>query len=193
MKAGLKVLLFAEACFTIAAGMLGPIYAVFVDEIGGNLLDASSAWAVFMLTMGIIVFLIGRWEDRLKHKERIIILGYAIRALGYLGYVFVYNQPSLLVVQFILGLGGALNIPAYDSMYTRFLDKGKEASEWADWEAMYYIMTAFAAIFGGIVASVFGFRSLFVIMFIFSLIGMFSSIKLMYLYRKVLGIFRIST
>ncbi|MBN2042927.1 MAG: MFS transporter [Candidatus Aenigmarchaeota archaeon] len=192
MKTGLKVLLFAEACFTIAAGMLGPIYAVFVEEIGGNILDASSAWAVFMLTMGIIVFLIGRWEDKLRHKERMVIIGYVIRAIGYLGYVFVYNQPALLAVQIILGIGGALNIPAYDSMYTKFLDKGKEASEWADWEAMYYIMTAFAAIFGGIVASVFGFRALFLIMFIFSLIGMASSIKLMYLYRKVLGIFKIS-
>jgi MFS family permease len=191
MRMGLKILLFAEACLTIAAGMLGPIYAVFVEEIGGNILDASSAWAVFMLTMGIIVLMIGRWEDKLKHQEKMVIIGYVVRAVGYLGYIFVYNQPALLLVQIMLGLGGALNIPAYDALYTKFLDRGKEASEWADWEAMYYIMTAFAALSGGVLAYYYGFRILFMIMFIFSLIGLLSSLKLMYMYRKFLGIFRV--
>lgn len=41
MKKGIKVLLISDAWINLAVGMIGPIYAIFVDEIGGGILDAS--------------------------------------------------------------------------------------------------------------------------------------------------------
>jgi predicted MFS family arabinose efflux permease len=190
MKLGLRVLLFAELCFSLAAGMLGPIYAVFVRDIGGSVLDASAAWAVFMLTMGILTFLFGRWNGRGRNQEKLVIFGYAVRAAGFLGYLFVQNPAGLVMVQIVLGLGGAMGLQSYDSLKVKHLEKPKP-SEWTDWESIYYMFGAVAAVFGGLVVTAFGFRSLFVIMFLFSLLGLVSSIKLLYLYRKFLGVFKI--
>ena len=178
MKRMLKILLLADACFIFAAGLLGPIYAIFVSEIGGDLLDAGWAWAAFMLTSGIVVFLLSRWENKVKHYEKLIIGGYAIRSLAVLGYVFVNNPLQLMIAQAFLGLGEAFTLPAYDALFTKTVEKGKEAAQWGDWEAMAYIVTAFSAIIGSAVATAFGFRTLFMAMFGVSVMGLLLSIRL---------------
>jgi MFS family permease len=169
MKRGLKFLLLADIGVTLAFGLLGPIYAIFVGDIGGDLLDASWAYFAFMISSGVAIYLMGKFEDKLKHKEKMITIGYALSALGALGYYFVYNQASLIVVQVILGLGEAVLVPAYDAMYSKYLSKKEEASDWASYESMGYIAGAFAAVLGGYLAYNFGFKTLFLVMFVFSL------------------------
>ena len=178
MKRGIKFLLFSDAWITLALGMIGPIYAIFVEEIGGDLLDASWAFFAFMISSGIALYLIGKWEDKSKHKEKLVTIGYSLTALGCLFYFFVYNQTTLVITQIILGLAEAIQIPAYDALYSKYLTKKHYASEWADWEAMGYITTAIAAIAGGYVASLYGFKALFIVMFIISIFGVISSLKM---------------
>jgi hypothetical protein len=85
---------------------------------------------------------------------------------------------QLLVVQVLIGLSLALSSPAYDALYSKSLEKGKEASQWGDWESMDFIVSAFAAIIGSAIAMAFGFATLFFIMFLISLAGVFVSIML---------------
>ncbi len=188
MRKGLKFLLHMDAWATLAMGMLGPIYAIFVEEIGGDILDASWAYFAFMLTTGVVMFFVGRWEDKVKHKEKLITLGYALSALGALAYFFVNSQFDLVITQIIVGLSEAVLIPAYGAMYTEFIDRNKVASEWADWDAMRYSITAFAALLGGYIANNFGFRTLFLFMFIASIISVVSS-RTLYVKKKDLRSF----
>ncbi|NCO11169.1 hypothetical protein CO038_00345 [Candidatus Pacearchaeota archaeon CG_4_9_14_0_2_um_filter_39_13] len=178
MKKGLKFLLVADSLATLALGMLGPIYAIFVEQIGGDILDASWAFFAFTLTSGVVIYIIGKWEDKIKHKEKLISSGYFLVALGCLGYILVYNQISLLGVQVILGFAIALLSPAYDSLYSHYVRKKEEASDWGSWEAMGYIVSAFAALIGGYIASQLGFKALFFVMFLFALFGAFASLSL---------------
>lgn len=166
MKRGLRFLLFSDAFQVLALGMLAPIYAIFVQKIGGDILDASWGYFTFMFTTGIVIYLISHWEDKIKHKEKLVTLGYVLTALGCLAYFFVSNQFQLLVAQVILGVAEAVQVPAYDGLYSRFIDHDRESSEWGDWEAMKYITTAVAALVGGYFANQFGFKALFVFMFI---------------------------
>jgi hypothetical protein len=71
--------------------------------------------------------------------------------------------------------------PAYDSMYSRYLDGGRFASEWGMQESLSCIVTAVAAISGALVATVFGFQYLFIFMFFLSLISLFISLRLFYI------------
>jgi MFS family permease len=178
MKRGLKVLLFADAFAGLALGMIGPIYAIFVENIGGDILDASWAYFAYMFTAGFVMYLISKWEDGAKHKEKLVVLGYLLTSLGCLSYIFVYNQMTLLFTQIILGLSMAVLSPAFDSVYSHYVIKNEEASDWGIWEAMSYIVTAIAAIIGGYVADFYGFKTLFVIMFIISLFGVIKSLTL---------------
>lgn len=54
MHVVLKVLLLSYALCSLALGMLGPVYAIFVEEIGRDILDAGSAWSIYMFTMGVL-------------------------------------------------------------------------------------------------------------------------------------------
>ncbi|MBC8494827.1 MFS transporter [archaeon] len=178
MKRGIKFLLLSDTWATFALGMIGPIYAIFVQDIGGDLLDASWAFFAFMITSGILMYAISHWEDRFKHKEKLVTLGYILTALGCLSYFFVYSQGMLIITQIILGIAEAVQVPAYDALYSKYLEKKKASSQWGDWESMRYIATAIAAIAGGYFATIFGFRALFLAMFGISCISIITSLKL---------------
>ncbi|USN53849.1 MAG: MFS transporter [Candidatus Nomurabacteria bacterium] len=180
MKRGIKVLLISDAWINLALGMIGPIYAIFVEDIGGDLLDASWAYSVYMITAGVVMFLLGKWEDRAKHKEKFVVIGYALISLACFMYIFVNSQIMLLFTQAVLGLSLAVLSPSFDAIYSHFVKRKEEASNWGIWEAMSYVVTAIAAIIGGYVADGFGFRTLFIVMFVISLFGTSYS---MHLYR----------
>lgn len=169
MKRGIKFLLLADAWVNLALGMLGPIYALFVEQIGGDILDASWAYFAYMLTTGVVIWLISRWEDRFAHKEILVTCGYLATSIGCLSYVFVNDQMSLLITQVILGFATALLNPAFDSLYSHYVTRKAETSDWGTWEAMGYVVTAVAAIVGGYIAYGFGFRTLFLVMFLSSI------------------------
>jgi hypothetical protein len=177
----LKTLLFADSFSIFAVGMFGPIYAIFVENIGGDILAAGGAYAAFAMASGILLFLISKWEDHVKHKEKLVVIGYGLGSVGIIGYLFISAPTHLFIVQIILGIAGAIGSPAYDAIYSRFLDRGKFASEWGLYESMEYIVTAIAALTGAFIASIFGFQYLFIAMFFFSLIGLFISIRLFYI------------
>jgi len=179
MKRGLKILLIADSWMNLALGMIGPIYAIFVERIGGDLLDASWAYFAFMITSGVVMMMLGKWEDRTKHKEKLIVLGYFLGALGCLMYIFVNGQMTLLITQVILGLSVAVITPAFDAFYSRHTTKKEEAFDWGSVEAEWYIVTAVSAIIGGYVADIFGFRTLFTVMFVISLISVIISLRLL--------------
>ncbi|MBS3153286.1 MFS transporter [Candidatus Woesearchaeota archaeon] len=179
MKRGTALLLLADSWFNLALGMLGPIYALFVQEIGGDLLDASLAYFIFMITSGIVIYIVGLWEDKFDHKEKFIIAGYFLSSIGVALYLFVNNITMLFLTQIVLGIAQALLTPAYNALYTHYLDKNKEASEWGAMSSTWYVVTGLAAIAGGFIANSFGFKTLFVVMFFVSLISSFMSLSLL--------------
>ncbi|PIT92954.1 MAG: hypothetical protein COU06_02540 [Candidatus Harrisonbacteria bacterium CG10_big_fil_rev_8_21_14_0_10_38_8] len=181
MKKGLKFLLWSDAWANLALGMLGPIYAIFIEEIGGDILDASWAYFVFMITAGIVMYLVSNWEDSVQHKEKLVSFGYSLTAVGCLGYFFVDSQTGLLIVQIILGLSMAFLSPAFDALYSHYVIKNQEASDWGKWEAMGYIVTAVAAVIGGYIVHIFGFKILFLAMFTAAVIGTLISL---FLFKK---------
>ncbi|MBN2087807.1 MFS transporter [Candidatus Peregrinibacteria bacterium] len=160
----LRILLITNALILISAAMLGPIYAIFVEKVGGDLLDASIAGGLFALTGGLATLLSGKMSDKVRHSEFIIILGYAFMGTGFFLYQYVNTVEFLFVIQMIIGLGQATYSPAFDKLYSMHLDNGKGGTEWGAWESMYYFTTAAGAFVGGLIVTKFGFNAIFVIM-----------------------------
>ncbi len=171
MRSLLKLLLAADFFALLGMGMITPIYAIFVEQIGGDILDASGAWAIYAFVSGILMYIIGKWEDRRKHYARMLLAGYLLRSLAFLSYFFVQNTIQLFGVQIILGLSLAVTTPSYDALYSKNLGKGRYATEWALWESMNMIVAAIAALIGGVIAGYFGFKTLFAIMFVSGIVG----------------------
>lgn len=160
----LRILLATNGVIILAGAMLGPIYALFVEEIGGDILDASFAGAVFAVSAGLVSFLMGKAGDDMKNKTWVIAFGYFLIGLSFFLYQFVDSMQTLLLVQLVFGAGEAIYSPMYDGLYSSHLDHGKESSEWGMWECMNYWFTALGALIGGYIAHKLGFDILFIVM-----------------------------
>lgn len=172
MHRQLKIFLTMFSFFVLGEAMLGPIYAIFVKDIGGGILEAGAAWSIFMLISGVGVYIMGKIQDKIKKYKKFIFTGYCLISLGFLSYYFVSNVIQLFFIQVILGIGTVVIVPARDSFYTDYLDRKNIASEWAAWESLWFIISGIAALLGAFIANRFGFKFLFLTMFFLSLIGL---------------------
>ncbi|MFC1663463.1 MFS transporter [Patescibacteria group bacterium] len=184
IDAALKILLITNAMVLLAGFMLGPIYALFVTDIGGDILDAGWAWAIYAMAAGVTVYILSKVENKHKHKEKFLVAGYLIMATGFFGYIFVHSIFTLFLVQIIIGLGEAMYIPVYDGLYSKHLSRGNKTYEWGIWESMNYIVTGVGAIIGATIAKVSGFESLFIFMGCLSLLA---AVFIMLTPRKILN------
>ena len=176
MKKELKILL-ATYCFsTFAFSMLSPIYAIFVEKIGGGILEASYAIAIFTFSSGVLVYLVSRFEDQVKHQEYLLSFGYLLNAIAFFLYIFVAKPLHLYFIEILFGIAIAILSPIYDGLYSKNLDKGKYVSEWGDWEAVGYFISSISAISGGYLAATFGFKILFLTMSFLSFIAFIISL-----------------
>ncbi|MFH1611636.1 MAG: MFS transporter [Patescibacteria group bacterium] len=160
----LRILLSTNAMILTAAAMLGPIYALFVERVGGDLMDASIAGGIFAFVAGLTTLVSGKYSDKIKENELIVVLGYVIMGVGFLLYFWVSSIVFLFIVQAIIGLGEAIYSPAFDAVYSKHLDGHKSGTQWGAWESMNYFTTAVGAVAGGGLVTLFGFQTLFVIM-----------------------------
>jgi len=179
----LRILLWTNALILMAGAMFGPIYAIFVEKIGGNLMDASFAWGIFAVSAGITTFISGYFSDRMKESELLVVAGYAIMGIGFVGYLFVGSVIALFIVEAIIGVGEAIFSPSFDSLYSRHLDGHRSGSQWGAWESMYYFVMTVGAVAGGYIANHFGFNVLFTIM---AVLCFFSALYIYKLPRRVL-------
>ncbi len=171
MKWKAKCLLIAESLYGFSAGLFGPVYAIFVERIGGDLLTAGWAWSAFAIATGVTLYIMGRLEDRIKKDEWAVLVGFALISLGFLGYIFISKPWHLFAVQILLGFAWAFGTPALDAIYSKNLDHGKIDSQWGMFEASEKIVEGIAAFIGAIIAVALGFKVLFTIMFGISLIS----------------------
>lgn len=179
----LRILLITNGLILVAAAMLGPIYALFVEDIGGDLLAASLTGGIFALAAGVTSLFAGKFADKVKRSELIIAFSYALTGVGFILYLFVNSILFLFGVQILIGFSQAVYNPAFDALYSKHLDKGQAGREWGAWEALNYFSTTVGAIIGGLIVTYFGFNALFIAM---SILCFISSIYIFYLPKKIL-------
>jgi len=169
----LKILILINAVFLLGASMFPPIFALFVEEIGGNAFTAGSIWATFAIGTGFLMLIISRYGDKLKEREYLVAAGYIFRCLAWLGYFFVNSLWQLYFLQLILALGESFGTPAFLGIYSEHLDKGRHIRQWGVYTSFTIIIGGVAAFLGGAIVSQFGFRVLFLVMTSLSALAFF--------------------
>ena len=163
--------------------MLAPIYALYVEKIGGDLLDASLTGAIFALASGITTLVAGRYSDKIKENELIVVFGYFMMGIGFLLYIFVNSIMFLFLVQVLIGFSEAIYSPSFDALYSKHLSWRKAGRQWGAWESMNYFTIAIGAGIGGLLVSLFGFTLIFILM---ATLCFASGIYIFFLPRKAL-------
>ena len=180
MNKYMKLILKADFLMLLSIGLFAPIYALFVRDIGGTILDAAGAWALYAFSAGLCMIFIDMWVDVKKNYTLMLFFGYLLQSISMLGYYFVENIQFLFIIQIILGISVALADPAFDKLYGKFLDKQNFGGQWDSYHSMNMIGSATAALVGGLIAQFFGFKILFLGMFTLGLIGALFSFRLVF-------------
>lgn len=161
----LKILLATDTLVLIAGAMLVPYYAVFVEKVGGDILEAGLAAGVYAVVAGFATLIAGKWGDRAARKEFLVGGAYLAIALCFVAYIFVNSIWELLIVQAVLGLAQAVYVPAYDALYTAHLGGQRMASSrWSLWEASSFFAIAVGAVVGALIVHYMSFTGLLVAM-----------------------------
>lgn len=164
MKNILSVLYATWWLGSATSAMLGPIWAIYIARIGGDLLDAGIAFAIFSIVMGILTIFTGRIEDKISDKRKAIILGELVLIFGVMAYSFATTKLHVFLIQATLGVGVAILAPAWDALFSLAIRKGNESADWGFSEGGVQIAIGVGAILGGGIAEIYGFRVLFVVM-----------------------------
>jgi MFS family permease len=170
MHKALKILIISSIFYNFAAGLFGPIYAIFVQRIGGTIITAGLAWTIYTFFVGVLLLIFGSLGDRFN-KRKLFVIGRVVNTIGITGYLFVTSPLQLFVVQGILGIATSLMNPTFEAIFSRNLQKGKETRDWSLWEGSINIVLAVAAFLGASIAEIYGFRVLFLFMAIASAIS----------------------
>lgn len=169
----LKILFINNGIFVFAGGLLGPLYAVFVESIDGNILSISISWAAFLLSSTLFLLVVRKYGDSIKEKEYLLLAGFLIRAIVWFSFPFISTVTMLVLLQVLLGVGEAMGSPAFNAIFAEHLDGGKQIKEYTDWNLIVNTSGAVAVVLGGLIVSYYSFTVLFFLMGSLAIVSFF--------------------
>ena len=175
-----RILLIGANIWYFGEGMMGPLFAVFAEKVGGDILDITWAWATYLVITGVMYILVGKLINGKKYKEKVMVFGYALNALFTFGYLFVSNPTQLFLVQAGIGLAEAICTPAWDSLYAKNLTDDMDSYAWGLSTGQSQIVTGIAFGIGGLIIHFISFEVLFITMGIIQLGAAVVTAQLLY-------------
>ncbi len=161
MRKALLVLLVAALLANFAEGVYTPLYAAYVEQIGGGLSDAGVSWSLNLIVYGVLAILFSRLGVKNKYRVGMLVAGYLLAAIV-TGLFAVISTPLLLyIVQMIRGASWAVLAPVWDAFYSLFVDKGSATTEWGYYEGGWSIAMGVGSALGGLLISLTSFTFLF--------------------------------
>jgi len=176
MNLVIRMLILSDVIWMGACGLLGPIFAIFVVGFiqGGSEVVAGIAASIYLITKSVAQIPAATIIDRIRGEKDdfwFMFIGSILGALIPLAYLIISTPAQLYAVQFLYGLFIAVTFPSYMAIFTRHIDKTKEATSWGVYFTLNDFSSAVAASVGGVLAGTMGFRPLIVITVTVSLFG----------------------
>jgi len=166
-----RVLISSDFFLNLGWGLLSPILALFIlqkitlDDPAKAAEVAGFAALAYWITKSFIEIPIGRFLDK-KVGEKddfwFMTIGLLVVAIVPLGYMLSFKPWHIYAFQVVHAVGMAMALPSWLAIFTRHIDKGKEAFEWSMETTSISMGAGIAGGLGGIVASIFGFNILFI-------------------------------
>ena len=172
----IRFLIISDTAIIGAAGLLAPIFALFIEDfiVGGDEAVAGIAAGVYLFSRSVLQIPIAHYLDKIRGEKDDFLLMVTfsiIMGLIPLFYLVISTPMQLYILQFVLGLATAFTFPAFMAIFTRHIDHGKEGTEWGIYFTLTDVASAALAIIGGFVAATYGFANLIIIVVVISVIG----------------------
>jgi len=180
----IKNLIFTNFIFWGGWSLINPIFSVFVVEKieGANVATAGVAVAIFSITFSVSRFLSASLLDSKKGQEdEFWSLFYGLLFLSFCSflYLFVRYPLHLFFLQFFQGIATAMYYAGYYGIYLRSLPKEKEGTAYSFDVSLANLIGGLAVLFGGTIAYTFGFKTVFVLVGIFTFLSAIFSLRIL--------------
>lgn len=159
-----KILLWSNNLWGFGVGILGPLYAVFATEVGGDILELTWTYSLYLVCMGVGIIFVGKLTEKYGN-EILLVVGYALSAIAAFGYLLVHSMQSLFFVQILMGIANAFLIPTWYALFDKFSGDGShDGFVWGLSSGLYFVFQGVAVIIGGYIVSRYSFNVLFIVM-----------------------------
>jgi MFS family permease len=186
----IKVFIISDFFFQYAWGLLGPVFAIFiVQNIVSSPAEAAKvagfAALFYWVVKSLLQIPIGSYLDK-NHGEKddfwFIVIGTFITGLVPFGYLFSSYPWHIYVLYALHAIGAAMMIPAWSAVFTRHIDKGKEAFELATRSTSLGFAAGISGAIGGVMVALLGFKIVFILV---GVITIFSGFILFLIYKDI--------
>jgi len=157
--------------------LVNPIFAIFVL----NRIEAATIKTVGMLYFlywiikAILQLFISDYLDRVKGEADdffALLVGQFLNTLVPILLMFAHNVLEVYIIFIIYGIGDAMAVPSWNSLFTRHINQKRISFEWALNSTGFNLGSAFAILAGSSLATLFGFPIVFFVVFLCQLIGL---------------------
>lgn len=161
----------------VSHALFTPLLSVFALDFveGASLSAVGFSFTIFAIVKTIFQMPLARKIDKGLGEYAdllLMVIGGVFMTFATFMLVGVTEMWQIYIVQAFLGIGGASTFSAYYAFFAKHTDKGKEAFEWSLFSVGgLTISLALGSLLGGIIADTLGFRLLFAISAILSLIA----------------------
>ncbi len=172
----IKVMVFSDLILNSGWGLVGPILAIYIVGTieGGNVQVAGIAMGIYWLGKSVLQIPIAHFLDK-NHGEKddyyALIGGTLLASLTPIGFIFATLSWHIYILQGIHALGMAMAIPSWSAIFTRHIEKRREAFCWSLDSSALGLGAGVASILGGTIAGVFGFTPLFIGVSVFGIVA----------------------
>jgi len=174
----IKTLIFSDFLLHSGWGLIGPIFAIFITQQiqGGSLVAVGFIAATYWFVKSAAQPFIAHFLDVKKGEKddfKFLIIGLFLANLIPLGYLFASQLWHVFFLEAIRGACMACVVPSWAGIFTRHIDRGWEAFSWSIESTGIGFAAAAAAAFGGILATLLGFKVVFVLVTFFGIASSF--------------------
>lgn len=170
----IKYLIYSDLVFYTGWGLISPIFAIFIinNIISGSVLVAGVSAAVHLIIRSALRVPFGMYADKSQKKAYyFMFFGLLISAFVPLGYIISRSPWHIYVLQGVLGAALAMSTAGWTGIFAKYMDKGKESTEWGIDAVAVGVGPGIAGAVGGLAVTYFSFNLVFVAVTIIGLIG----------------------
>lgn len=172
----IRTLIISDVFIYSSWGLIMPVFAVFVvDSInGGDVGVVGAAVGIYWVVKSILQIPIGKYLDK-NHGEKddywFMIVGILLASFTPLLFLVSSEPWHIYGLQVLHAIGMAMAIPSWGGLFTRHMDRGREAETWSLESSSLGFGIGVTSIVGGLVAKTFGFDFLFIGIFVLGISG----------------------
>jgi MFS family permease len=168
----IRFMIYSDFVFNSGWGFLGPVFAIFIvqkiadgDPIEGAKI-AGFASLSYWIIKSILQIPIGKNLDK-NHGEkddfRFMVFGTFLTGLVPFGFIFSSQPWHIYAFHALHAVGMAMVVPSWSAIFTRHIDKGREAFEWSLRSTSLGFAAGIAGALGGILVAAYGFNVIFIL------------------------------